>query len=49
MLEKGHGRQAAEKEIGGLLSLLKLFQDANLQLTTTEDALRLELGVGFAQ
>jgi hypothetical protein len=49
MLEKGHNRQAAEKEIGGLLSLLKLFKDASLQLATTDEALRLEVGVDFAK
>jgi hypothetical protein len=48
MLEKGHSREEAEKEIGGLLMLLSWLGDARLRLAREEGALRAELSVDFA-
>ena len=45
MLEKGHTREEAEKEIGVLLTLLGWLDGASLELFKHPDALRLELGV----
>jgi hypothetical protein len=49
MLEKGHSRKAAEREIGGVFALLKLIEDTSLELATDENELQLDLIVGFAQ
>ncbi len=48
MLEKGHAREAAEKEIGALFTLLKLMGDASVELATSDHTLSLELSVGLA-
>ena len=45
MLEKGHGRSAAEGEIDGLLTLLSFVEDARLQLRSSDDQLTLTVGV----
>ena len=45
MLEKGHDRAAAEKEIDALVEVLGWFQDVSLRLVTDKQSLRLELGV----
>lgn len=47
MLEKGHGRDAAEKEIGGLLSLLKLLKDATLSVATDKGTLQFNAAIGL--
>lgn len=41
MLEKGHDRETAEKEIGLLQALVGDFSDASIRLTTTQDTIRL--------
>jgi hypothetical protein len=48
MLEKGHGREEAEKEIGGLLELLTWVRDSNIQLTRNEGSLELQWSAVFA-
>ena len=48
MLEEGHTQKEAEKEIGGLLTLLQLVEDATVELSTGDETLRLELAVGLA-
>jgi hypothetical protein len=48
MLEKGHERPQAEKEIGTLLALLKLLRNTSLELATVDKNLRLELKLRFA-
>lgn len=47
MLEKGHGRAAAEQEVDTLLKLSELIQGADLRLETTADRLELRLRLGF--
>ena len=45
MLEKGHDRAAAEKEIDAVLRAAKYIQGSSLQLTTDKDHLQLSLEV----
>ncbi len=45
MLEKGHDRAAAEREIDGLISLVEVIKDAKVRLTQDDRLLRLEVGV----
>ncbi len=47
MLEKGHDRAAAEKEIGGFLFLLGYLRDASLRLTNGEQKLELNVEVNI--
>jgi len=49
MLEKGHSREDAEREIGGVFALLKLIDGLSLELATDDSELQLELTVGFSQ
>lgn len=48
MLEKGHAREAAEKEIGALFTLMKLMGDVAVELSTGDNRLSLEVSVGLA-
>ena len=48
MLEKGHGRAQAEKEIGILFELLGYLRDASLQLSSGNGTLRLDLAIDVA-
>jgi hypothetical protein len=48
MLEKGHSRAQAEREIGALLELLTWLRDATIRLARDERSLRLEWSVAFA-
>lgn len=45
MLEKGHSRDAAEKEIGLLEKIVGYFSDASLRLITDQKSIRLEAQV----
>lgn len=45
MLEKGHERAAAEREIDGLLTLLSFVEDARLQLKNSDQRLMLSVTV----
>lgn len=47
MLEKGHSREEAEKEIGALLELLTWLETAKLRLSHDDQLLRLEASVLF--
>ena len=47
MLEKGHDKEAAEAEIGGLLELIRLFGTASAKLRATDGQLQLTGEVGF--
>ncbi len=47
VLEKGHAKADAEKEIGTVLDLLGIGKDASLQLKTTKDKLSLEVQLRF--
>lgn len=47
MLEKGHGKDQAEAEIGTLLDVLAWFENASLRLTTPNDQLKLVMAVRF--
>lgn len=49
MLEKGHDRAAAEKEIGVLVALVDFLRDAKVRLAQTDKAVRLEVEVKTAQ
>jgi hypothetical protein len=48
MLEEGNTREEAEKNIAGLLTILRQVQSAWLRLSAEEKALVLETGVSFA-
>ena len=48
MLEKGHDKAHAEKEISALLAVLGVLRDASLKLTSEAKTLRLELDVRLA-
>src|SRR4029079_11087958 len=48
MLEKGHDRAAAEKEIGGLTALVDFLRDARVRLAQTDKAVRWEVEVRTA-
>lgn len=48
MLEKGHTRQEAEREIGGLLKVLAWFRNSSLRLTHDGRRLRLQGSLEFA-
>ena len=48
MLEKGHDRPAAEREIDGLLELLKKLASASLKLTADESRLELAVEVNLS-
>jgi hypothetical protein len=48
MLQKGHDRQAAEKEIDALLAAVRYFQSASLRLATEPGEVKLELGLRLA-
>lgn len=45
MLEKGHDRAAAEKDIDGLREIVNYFRSATLRLTPAEQTIRLEVDV----
>lgn len=45
MLEKGHGKEAAEAEIGLLLELLGFFRDVRLNLDVTDSQMALQVAV----
>jgi len=47
MLEEGHTRKEAEKQIDALLALLKFAGDATAELATGERSLQLELALGL--
>lgn len=47
MLENGHSREKAEREIGILLEVLKYVGDSSFRLTASQDTMRLELGLQF--
>jgi hypothetical protein len=49
MLDKGHDRQEAEKEIDALLAIVSLFRDAQLALETNHDQMTLRLDIGWAE
>jgi len=49
VLEKGHSKADAEKEIGTLLNLLKSSKDLSLQLLNSGDALTLQWKLRFAE
>jgi hypothetical protein len=49
MLDKGHSREKAEKEIGGLIALLKLFGETSLELMPSKNSLQLDLSLNFAK
>ncbi len=49
MLEKGHSRSAAEREIDGLLTLLGFFDQANAALLMSDDQLRFALRISPAK
>lgn len=49
MLEKGHSREDAEREISGVFAILKLIDGLSLELATDDNELQLELEVGFTQ
>ncbi len=42
MLEKGHSKEAAEQEIDVLMTILSLFENADLKLKTSSDQLELQ-------
>jgi hypothetical protein len=48
ILEKGHDREAAEKEIDLLVALVSSVRDASLRLTPTDDSVTIELDVTTA-
>jgi hypothetical protein len=48
MLQKGHGKEAAEKEIDLLFDLLGKLRGASVNMTFAKDAARLELGIQMA-
>jgi hypothetical protein len=48
MLEKGHGKDAAEAEIGLLLELLGFFRDVRLNLDVTDSQMALQVAVAVA-
>lgn len=48
MLEKGHGKLAAEREVDLLLAVVGLVKGASVELTKGNDVLRLELAAQFA-
>ncbi len=48
MLEKGHSREEAEKELGNALELLSWFKNASLRLAHADKLLRLEASLSFA-
>lgn len=48
MLENGHTRDEAKKEVGVLFALLSVLKESSLALATEEDMLRGELSVRFA-
>jgi hypothetical protein len=45
MLEKGHERAAAEREVDGLIALVEAVKDAKVRLTQNDRLLRLEVGI----
>ena len=47
MLDKGHGMEAAEAEIGILFNLLSMFKDATMQLRTDDQHLKFSTEVRF--
>jgi hypothetical protein len=49
MLEKGHGKEAAEREIGGFLKILDYVNDVSIRLTTEAENLRLNFEVNIKQ
>ncbi len=49
MLDKGHERQEAEKEIDSLLAIVNLFRDAQLALETNRDQIKLRLDIGWTE
>ncbi len=48
MLEKGHDREQAEREIGILLELLGYLRGAALELSSDQQAIRLDLGIDLS-
>ena len=49
MLDKGHDRQEAEREIDTFLAIVGLFQDAKLSLETKENQMELRLNIDWAE
>ncbi|HND54276.1 MAG TPA: hypothetical protein PLV92_17820, partial [Pirellulaceae bacterium] len=49
MLDKGHGREQAEREIGLLLNALGLIRSAALQIDSNESRVQAELSLGLAR
>lgn len=49
MLEKGHSKQAAEGEIGVLLSLIQLFQSGQMELVSQSSELKLSAQLDFTK
>jgi hypothetical protein len=49
MLQEGHTKEEAEKEIDLFLELVGWFETARLQLGTTENELRLAVTVSLAE
>ncbi|MFM7315727.1 MAG: hypothetical protein ACKO5E_02155 [bacterium] len=49
MVEKGHGRSAAEGEIGGLESLVKGLNSGNISVSDTEKLFRFRIGFDLNQ
>jgi hypothetical protein len=47
MLEKGHGKDAAEREIGTFLKVIDYFNDASIRLTTEAEKLELNFEVNI--
>jgi hypothetical protein len=47
MVEKGHGRNAAETEIGGLESLVRGLNQGEIVVNDTEKLFRIRLGFDF--
>ncbi len=47
-LQKGHSKEAAEKEIGTLLELLKVGRESTLRLVGGQDSIKLELELKLA-
>jgi len=49
MLEKGHGKEAAEREIGSFLKILDYVNDVSIRLTTETENLQLNFEVNIKQ
>lgn len=49
MLDKGHSKEAAEQETAVLMTIINLFQNGDIALSTTQDSLRLDAKLHFAE